>query len=119
MFGCAVNRAVWTLLSPGERSEEPPAENQDSVLDFEDIDNLPAHDLDRITAWMESMLASLCQLGKVRVNIPSCLCLMACAVYLCCLPMHLPDVQKTAWHVWYTCSHALSHTFRSAITAVM
>ncbi|KAL0056161.1 hypothetical protein WJX82_008314 [Trebouxia sp. C0006] len=64
MFGCAVNRAVWTLLSPDQRSEKPPAENADSVLNFENIDKLPADDLDRITAWMESMLASLCQLNN-------------------------------------------------------
>lgn len=69
MFGCAVNRAVWNLLSPDQRSEKPPAENADSVLNIEDIDKLPADDLDRITAWMESMLASLCQLNNVRVDV--------------------------------------------------
>ena len=78
-LGCPVNLAVWTLLSQDERSEEPPAEN--AVLDFEDMDKLHAHDLDKITAWMESMLASLCQLVNVRVNVPPCLCWMACADY--------------------------------------
>ncbi len=136
-------------MSPGERDEEPPDENEDFVLNFEDLDKLPAHDLDRITAWMESMLASLCQLGNVKVSVPPCLCLVACAVYqrclpvlstngvylccrpvlstpavcntvyLCCIPVHLPDVQKTTWHVWNTYSHALSHTLRSAVRAVM
>ncbi|DBB03252.1 TPA: hypothetical protein ACH3X3_010648 [Trebouxia sp. C0006] len=65
-FGCPVNQAVWTLLPPDERSEEPPAENEDFVLDFEDIDTLPAQDLDRITAWMEGLLANLCQLGNLQ-----------------------------------------------------
>lgn len=66
-------------MSPGERDEQPPNEQEDFVLNFEDMDKLPAHDLDRITAWMESMLASLCQLGSVKVSIP------VCAVYQCCL----------------------------------
>ncbi len=76
---------MWTLLSPDERSEEPPAEN--AVLDFEDMDKLHAHDLDKITAWMESMLASLCQLGNVRVSVFLCLCWMPCDDYACCLPV--------------------------------
>ncbi len=84
-FGFPVKWAVWTLMSPVERDEEPPAENEDFVLNFEEMDKLPARDLQRITAWMESMLASLCQLGNVKVSVPPCLCLVACAVYQCCL----------------------------------
>ncbi len=88
------------MLSPDERSEEPPAENEDSVLDFEDIDTLPAQDLDIITAWMEGLLAKLCQLGNLQVSVCVHVCLVAyhvwqCrrrmlstnAVYLCCLPV--------------------------------
>lgn len=65
-FGFPVNWAVWTLMSPGERHEEPPDENEDFILNFEDMDKLSADDLQRITAWMESMLASLCQLRYVK-----------------------------------------------------
>ncbi len=88
------------MLPPDERSEEPPAENEDFVLDFEDIDTLPAQDLDRITAWMEGLLANLCQLGNLQVSVCVHVCLVAChvyqcrppvlstnAVYLCCLPV--------------------------------
>jgi hypothetical protein len=32
-------------MSPGERDEEPPDENEDFVLNFEKVDKLPAHDL--------------------------------------------------------------------------
>jgi len=71
----------------GFRDEEPPDENEDFVLNFEKADKVSAHDLDRITAWMESMLASLCQLGNVKVSIPPCLRLVACAVYQYCLPV--------------------------------
>ena len=68
---------VWLCSQPGSlelavtrpAQKKPPAENADSVLNFEDIDKLPADDLDRITAWMESMLASLCQLNNVRVDV--------------------------------------------------
>ncbi|KAL0019988.1 hypothetical protein WJX79_010161 [Trebouxia sp. C0005] len=65
-FGFPVKRAVWSLLSPGERDEEPPDEKEDFVLHFEDVDKLPARDLDTITAWMQSMLASFYQLCNVE-----------------------------------------------------
>lgn len=74
-------------MSPGERHEEPPDENEDFILNFEDMDKLSADDLQRITAWMESMLASLCQLRYVKVSAPPCLCLVASAVYPHCLPV--------------------------------
>jgi len=112
-----------------------------------------------MTAWMESLLASLCHLGNMKVSVPPCLRVLSTnavrqccppmlstnavyqcwlpvlstnAVYLCCLPMlstcggclsfltvHLLNVYKTTWHVWNTLSHALSHTFTSAVRAVM
>ncbi len=91
---------MWTLLSPDERSEEPPAEN--AVLDFEDMDKLHAHDLDKITAWMESMLASLCQLGNVRVSVFLCLCWMPCDDYnMACVAHMFPCTVAHSCHVMF------------------
>ena len=80
-------------MSPGERDEEPPDEKEDFVLHFEDVDKLPARDLDTITAWMQSMLASFYQLCNVEVSISPSLCLVACgvtshAIVRAMLPLH-------------------------------
>jgi len=93
------------LLSPDERSEEPPAENEDSVLDFEDIDTLPAQDLDRITAWMEGLLANLCQLDNLQVSVCAHVCLVACHVYQCRLPVLSTNAVYLCWlPVLLTCA---------------